>query len=110
MKYAMFLFILFGWFPGLSQDTAFLTRFEKNGRKETDPYAETLGFCRKLAAASPMIRYRKFGSSARGNDLPLLILDKDGLKDPYAIRSCGKDHTAYPGMHNAGECEGKDAG
>ncbi|MCX6252550.1 MAG: M14 family metallopeptidase [Bacteroidetes bacterium] len=93
-----------------SQDTAFITKYEKSGGTETANFSETIEYCHHLDEASPRITYRGFGKSARGKELPLLIADKDGLKDPAAIRSAGRIVLLIQACIHPGECEGKDAG
>ena len=40
---------------------------------ETPPYRETIAYAKRLAEASPLIRYESFGKSGEGRDMPLLI-------------------------------------
>jgi len=97
-------FILF------SQQTEWLTYYEKSGLKETPRYQETIEFCKKLAAASPMVSYSSFGKSAQGRDLPLLIVDKDGLQNAREIHLKGRVLLLIQACIHSGESEGKDAG
>jgi len=57
-----------------------------------------------------MVTYTTFGRSPQGRDLPLLILDRDGLSDPAAIHAAGRTVLLIEACIHAGECEGKDAG
>jgi hypothetical protein len=60
--------------------------------------------------SSKWIHYTSFGKSARGLDLPLLIIDKQGLTDPAAIHASGKILLLIQACIHPGESEGKDAG
>jgi murein tripeptide amidase MpaA len=81
------------------------THFEKTPR-----YDETIDFCRRLAAASPLAHFTTFGKSPRGRDLPLLIIDKDQLFTPKAVRKTNKVVMLIEACIHAGEPDGKDAG
>ncbi|MCX6287048.1 MAG: M14 family metallopeptidase [Bacteroidetes bacterium] len=86
------------------------TWYEHSGGTETPRYEQTIAFCKKLAKASTMVHYTRFGKSAQGRDLPLLIIDKDGLTDPDAIRKKGRVILLLQACIHPGESEGKDAG
>lgn len=110
MKQAILLLILsFGFGSGFGQQD-WLTWYERSRGTETPRYEQTVGYCKRLAKASPMVHYSGFGKSARGLDLPLLIVDKDGLTDPEAIRRKGRVVLLLQACIHPGECEGKDAG
>ena len=96
-------------FPAYSQKDL-QTYYERSGGKETPRYAATIDFCKKLAGASAMVHYISFGKSAQGRDLPLLIIDKDGLADPGEIRKKGRVILLVQACIHPGESEGKDAG
>lgn len=96
--------------PLLSQTGDLLTFYEKSGRQETPRYAETIEYCRLLDKSSPMITYTTFGRSPQGRDLPLLILDREGLHDPASIRKAGRIVIMVLACIHAGEPDGKDAG
>lgn len=93
-----------------SQQTNWLTDYEKSGRTETPRYKETLDYCRRLDSASSLITFISFGKSAQGQDLPLLIMDKEGLSDPEKIHDSGRLLLLIQACIHPGECEGKDAG
>ncbi|MFH2054506.1 MAG: hypothetical protein ABIJ61_00985, partial [bacterium] len=66
-----------------AQSTAdWLTYYEKSNYLETPRYEETIDYCRRLAANSPLLEYTIFGVSPQGRELPLLILDTDREFDP----------------------------
>ena len=93
-----------------SQKGDMLTWFEKSGGKETPRYEQTIAYCRKLATLSHKVHFMSFGKSPQGRDLPLLIVDKDGLTDPQKIRSAGRMIVMLQACIHPGESEGKDAG
>jgi len=93
-----------------AQVTDWQTVYEKSATLETPRYKQTIEYCRKLAKGSKMITYTNFGKSPQGRDLPLLILDRDGLSDPAAIHATGRTVLLVEACIHAGECEGKDAG
>ncbi len=94
----------------MSQQVDWQSVYEKSGTLETPRYQQTIDYCKKLAGGSRMISYTTFGKSAQGRDLPLLVLDRDGLSDPGAIHAAGRTILLIQACIHAGECEGKDAG
>lgn len=87
-----------------------LTDFEFSGGTRTPRYAETIEYSKKLAEASSMVHFTTFGVSPQGRDLPLLIVDKEGLQDPVAIKASGRIILLIEACIHPGESEGKDAG
>lgn len=101
-----FIFISLS-FNGIAQD--WQTYYEKSGFKETPRYDETMDYCRRLDQASPLVTLRSIGKSAQGLDIPMLIIDKDGISDPGLIRDKGKLIVLLESCIHPGEPEGKDA-
>jgi hypothetical protein len=97
-------------FPGFSQNRDWSTFYEKSGKKETPRYNETVDFCKRMAAASSQVHFTSFGKTARGLDLPLLIIDKQGMTDPAMIKRSGNLILLIQACIHPGESEGKDAG
>lgn len=91
-------------------DADLTTYYEASGYKATPRYAETIEYCRRLAEASPWLRYSTFGVSPQGRDLPLLIADKDGRFEPDRVRRDDKAIILIQAGIHAGEINGKDAG
>lgn len=87
-----------------------LTRYEQSGGTETPRHAETIAYCRRLAAASPWLAYTTFGTSPQGRELPLLIADRAGLCTPEQARAAGRAVVLIQACIHAGEPDGKDAG
>jgi Zinc carboxypeptidase len=98
--------ISFG-FPSI--DSTWLTTYERSGFLRTGRYDETIAYCKRLAAASPLARYAPFGVSPRGRELPLMILSQDRTFDPAQARRKGKAVVLIQSGIHAGEIDGKDA-
>ena len=110
MKRILLLALVLISFTGFSQVKDWSTFYERSGKKETPRYKETAEYCRRLAGASSWVHFVSFGKTARGRDLPLLIVDKQGMTDPALIRKSGKMVLLVQACIHPGECEGKDAG
>jgi Zinc carboxypeptidase len=89
--------------------TEWRTHAEQTDYRETPRYAETVAYCRRLAAAAKEIRYAEFGTSGEGRALPLLIASR-GQFTPAAARRAGKAVVLIQANIHAGETDGKDAG
>lgn len=85
------------------------TFYEKSEFKKTPSYAETMDYCRLLASTSPKIHLSSLGKSPQGRDINMLIIDRDGLQTPEAIRAAGRVITLIQACIHPGESEGKDA-
>ena len=110
MRLLVSISFLISVLPGFGQTPDWSTLYEKSGKKDTPRYEETIGFCQKMDEASSLITLTTFGKSARGKDLPLLIIDSQGLTDPDSIRNSGKAIVLIQACIHPGESEGKDAG
>lgn len=110
MRLLIFIAYFTAIFPTFGQKTDWATFYEKSGKKETPRYQETIDFCRQMDTFSPMVTMVFFGKSPQGRDLPLLIIDKQGLTNPESIRSAGKTIVLIEACIHPGEPEGKDAG
>ncbi|MBX2990838.1 MAG: peptidase M14 [Bacteroidetes bacterium] len=88
---------------------AWETYFEKSGGKRTPPYAETIEYCKRLASASPWVKYTSFGKSPQGRELPLVVLSKGKIFDPAKARASGKAIILIQSGIHSGEIDGKDA-
>lgn len=86
------------------------THAEKTNYRQTPNYAETIAFAKELASASPAIRYRGFGHSGQGRELPLLIGSETETFTPEAARTEGKAIVLIQACIHSGEPDGKDAG
>ncbi|EKD31926.1 MAG: hypothetical protein ACD_77C00217G0004 [uncultured bacterium] len=93
-----------------TKDDKFLTYFEKNSFNKTPRYAETVEFCKLLDDNSKIVSFQTIGTSPQGREIPILIVDKDGLTDPKEIRKKGRTVVVAEACIHAGEPDGKDAG
>ena len=87
-----------------------LTHAEKTDYRETPTYDATVEYAKKLAEASPLIRYETFGKSGEGRELPLLIAAEGETFTAEAARSARKPVILIQACIHAGEPDGKDAG
>ncbi|MBO7268972.1 MAG: M14 family metallopeptidase [Bacteroidales bacterium] len=87
----------------------FITDCEKSDFVKTPKFAETKAYFQKLEEASPMVHNTSFGTSPLGRELSLVIVDKDGLTTPEAIRAKGRVIILIESCIHAGEPDGKDA-
>ncbi|HCV15208.1 MAG TPA: hypothetical protein DF637_02580, partial [Rikenellaceae bacterium] len=88
----------------------FLTHYEKHNFNRTPRFDETVAFCKLLSDNSKMINFITIGKTPQGREIPLLILDRDGLTNPEAIRAKGRAIVLAEAAIHAGEPDGKDAG
>jgi len=109
-KILILIVLIFGFHELFPQETDWITPYEKSGGTETPRYQETVDFLKRLAASNSMLTLTTFGKSAQGRDLPLLIVDKEGLSEPYAIHATGRIILLIQACIHPGESEGKDAG
>ncbi|MDT4898681.1 MAG: hypothetical protein QOH25_3758 [Acidobacteriota bacterium] len=89
---------------------AWQTLAEKTDYRETPRYDETIAYSRKLSAASPLIRFKSFGQSGEGRELPLLVAATGNTFTPQAARNAGKAIIMIQACIHSGESDGKDAG
>ncbi len=105
------LILIFTWYSfHLNAQNEWITFYEQSGGTHTPRYHETIDYCQKLAEASNLVHLTSFGTSPQGRKLPLLIVDRDGLHDPEAIKSTGRLILLIQACIHPGESEGKDAG
>ncbi|HEX8843505.1 MAG TPA: M14 family metallopeptidase [Pyrinomonadaceae bacterium] len=86
------------------------TLAEKTDYRETPRYDETVAYSKRLADASPMVRYQSFGESGEGRALPLLVAASGDTFTPQAARNAGKAVILVQACIHPGESDGKDAG
>lgn len=86
------------------------TFFEQTNYMETPSYIATIDFCARMAKQSKMIHKSTIGKSARGKEIPILIVDKEGFTSAKDIRKAGRAIIFIQACVHAGEPDGKDAG
>ncbi|TSA28633.1 MAG: peptidase M14 [Bacteroidetes bacterium] len=110
MKSIFLTIMILLFHTGFYAQNGLQTCFEQSDGNRTPRYAETIDFCRKLADASPMVQLTSFGKSPQGRDLPVMIVDRDGLTDPESMKASGRVILMIEACIHPGESEGKDAG
>jgi len=93
-----------------AQNNSLQTYYEASACMETPRYNETIEFCKKLEAFSPLLHYTIFGKSPQGRDLPLIIADKNKNFTTEKVKASGNAVILIQACIHAGEPDGKDAG
>jgi len=109
-RYLLLISLIFLALGSLSQGREWLTPVETSGFTATPRYKETMDYCKRLATVSSKVTLNSFGKSAQGRDLPFLVVDKQGLNEPFSIHATGRILLLIQACIHPGECEGKDAG
>ncbi len=104
----LFLFILFGLSLSLDAQN-WQTFYEQSEYKKTPSYAETIDFCNRLASTSPLATMINLGNSPQDREIPMMVIDRDGLTSPEAIRAKGRVIVLIEAGIHPGEPDGKDA-
>lgn len=106
MKKLPLLLALFGSLNAFAQETP----FERSHKKETTTYAEAISFYESLANTYPQqAKLFTYGSTDFGKPLHLLVLSKNKIFDPVAIRKGNKRFFLINNGIHPGEPEGIDA-
>lgn len=87
-----------------------ITWFESSNFMETPSYKETVDYCERLVNSSTMINMINIGQSERGEEIPMLIVDKNSYISPKNIRKAGRAIIFIQACVHPGEPDGKDAG
>ncbi len=95
--------------PAAAAPNEWLTHYEQNECNATPRYAETIGYCRRLAEASPWVRVMPFGRSPQGREMFVVVLSRHGVFSPEAASQSDDAVVLIQNCIHAGECEGKDA-
>lgn len=96
-------------FSKQNQDSL-VTYFEQSNFLETPTYNATVDYCNRLVKSSKMVNLINIGKSARGLDIPMLIVDKNGYTSPTNIHKTGRAIIYIQAGVHPGEPDGKDAG
>ena len=87
-----------------------ITPFERSGKKETTTYEEAIAFYEQLAKNFPQqSKLLTYGNTDFGKPLHLLVLSKQKVFDPIAIRTSNKRVLLINNGIHPGEPEGIDA-
>ncbi|MCZ4243289.1 M14 family metallopeptidase [Pedobacter punctiformis] len=102
------LFVL--WLISLTLNTmAQQTPYERSHKTETTTYAEAISYYEALVKTSTQAKLLTYGNTDFGKPLHLLVLSKDKIFDPVAIRKSNKRILLINNGIHPGEPEGIDA-
>ena len=101
----LFLFLLFSTLQSFAQ----LTPFETSNKQETATYPQVISFYEHLAQSYPQAKLFTYGQTDFVKPLHLLVLSKDKVFDPEAIRKNNKRIFLINNGIHPGEPEGVDA-
>ncbi|MNK37805.1 Zinc carboxypeptidase [compost metagenome] len=85
------------------------TPFELSGKTETTTYTAAIAYYQNLIKGCPEAKLLSYGSTDFGKPLRLLVLSKDKVFDPVAIRKSNKRILLINNGIHPGEPEGIDA-
>lgn len=85
------------------------TDYEKSEYKLTPRYNQTMDFCQRLDNSSAIASMQNLGLSPHGKEISMMIIDREGLKTPEAIRAKGRIIVLIQACIHPGEPDGKDA-
>ena len=91
------------------KNTDLTTTFEKSNYLETDDYAATIAYAKRLDKQFKEVHYQSIGTTAQGREVPLLIVDENGSTNPKKIHRSGKNIILVQACIHPGEPNGKDA-
>ena len=103
-----FLFLSLFCFTAL-QSFAQQSPYELGNKNQTATYDEAISFYKKLAATYPQAKLLTYGNTDIGKPLNLLVLAKDKVFDPVAIKKADKRVLLINNGIHPGEPEGIDA-
>lgn len=85
------------------------TPYELGNKNQTTTYDEAIAFYQQLAKSSPQAKLLTYGSTDFGKPLHLLVLSKNKVFDPAAIRKSNRRILLINNGIHPGEPEGIDA-
>jgi len=103
-SFLLFLIIFFSMNTFAQQ-----TPYEFGNKNQTATYDEAIAFYQKLAKSSPQAKLLTYGSTDFGKPLHLLVLSKNKVFDPAAIRKSNHRILLINNGIHPGEPEGIDA-
>ncbi len=104
MRVVICLFVFFA-FKAMAQKTP----YEQSEQTETATYDEAISFYKNLATHYDKAKLLEYGSTDFGEPLRLLLLSKDKIFDPAAIKKGDKSFLLINNGIHPGEPEGIDA-
>ncbi len=87
------------------------TQAEATDFRETGRYEEVERLCRAFAEAYPKsVKSINFGTTPEGRPMLALVVSKDGVLEPAAVKAKQRPVVLFQGGIHSGEIDGKDAG
>ncbi|MGA9651198.1 M14 family metallopeptidase [Pedobacter sp.] len=105
MRKILVFFLLLANFSIMAQQTP----YEQSGKKETTTYDKAISYYKSLVKLYPKSKLLTYGSTDFGKPLHLLILSRDQVFEPSAIRKANKRILLINNGIHPGEPEGVDA-
>lgn len=105
MRNIFVLCLLFACLSTFSQQTP----YENSGKKETTTYKAAIEYYQLLAKKYPHVKIQTYGTTDFGLPLHLVILSKDKIFEPLAIKKANKRVLLINNGIHPGEPEGIDA-
>ena len=87
-----------------------ITPAERSNFATTPSYAETMSYCKKLCAASPLLSMVNIGKSVEGRDIYMIIASTEKMVTVTTLRNSSKPLLLVQAGIHSGEIDGKDAG
>ncbi len=87
----------------------FETPYEKSGKTHSATHEQAISFYQKLDAAYPQLKLLEYGLTDVGRPLNLVVISKDKVFDPAAVRQSGKRILFINNAIHPGESCGVDA-
>jgi len=94
---------------GSSPDPLPRTHGEQTGFRETASYEQTFAFIRELQRRSPLLRLERFGETAQGRPLYVVVLSSSGRFTPLGAHAGNKPVVLVSNGIHSGEICGKEA-
>lgn len=102
------LFFISHLFPANSV-TDFLTVAESSEFTRTSSHAEVMNLVQRLQSTSSRVRVIHMATSTEGRMIPLVVVSRDGIASPGAMRTTNRSCILINANIHAGEVEGKAA-
>ena len=109
MKHLICLLILLQSYVLVAQDDIWITHYEKSNFLETANYEEVIRYSQLLDRKSPIVKYKSYGISPQGREMPLLVIDRNGNFDPESVKASGNAVLLIEAGIHPGEADGTDA-
>lgn len=101
----LFLILVFSTLHSFAQ----LTPFESSKKQETATYPQVISYYEQLAKTYPQAKLLTYGQTDFGKPLHLMVLSKDKVFDPQALKNTNKRVLLINNGIHPGEPEGVDA-